>query len=85
MKPNKTNIVLGVVRTIAIIAGIVWYYHTAEADVSIYNNRGIVTFGWVILSGALVLSILANFNVNLKLPRTWHDRLSAWFDKIQSK
>lgn len=82
---NKLGKIIGYIRTVAIIAGMVWYYHTAEADVELYNNRAIVTIGWVILSGALLLSVLANFNVSIKLPKKLHDRLSDWFDKIQSK
>ena len=74
---------LDIIRTVVIVIGHFVYYHTAWRDVDQYDNFGIVLFGQILLSIALVLSLLDNFDIAPKLPRKIYDALLRFFDWIQ--
>lgn len=83
MKESKP---IDIIRTMAIIAGHFWYYHTAWRDVNQYDNFGIVLFGQILLSVALIASIMDNLGLAPRIiPKSWRDALSDWFDKIQGR
>ena len=65
MNPNKGNIVVGVLRTLAIIGGIIFYHHTAWYDMKDTDSRGFSLTMYIFFYVVLVVSIMANFDFNI--------------------
>jgi len=76
---------IDMLRTMAIIAGHVWYIATAWRDVNEYNNFGIVLFGQVILTGALILSIMDNIGYAPKFRGVIRDSLLRFFNWVEGR
>ena len=66
MKPSVNTKPIDIIRTLAIVAGLVWYVMTAWKDVRDLNNFGYVLFGQILLVLALMLSIMDNFGFYAK-------------------
>lgn len=81
---NNVNLKpLDIIRTITIIGGHIYYYHTAWRDVPIYHNLGPVIFGQFLLTFALTLSVMDNFGYAPKIRGKLREKLLQFFDWIQ--
>jgi hypothetical protein len=74
---------LDIIRTVVIVIGHFVYYFTVWQDWKETSGLFWAIFGQLILSIALIMSILDNLDIAPKLPRKIYDAMLRFFDWVQ--